>query len=460
MSMNTRTGLTRRHFIKSNLAAALAASAFPSIIPASALGRDGATAPSERVAVGCIGVGERGSGVMGHFLQQNSCQVTAVCDVKQDVLDKAKAAADKRYENKDCQTYGDFRQLLARKDLDAVLIASTDNWHVLHALAAVEAGKDLYVEKPLGLTLAEDQALRKAVHARKRVFQFGTQQRSDRKFWLACELVRNGCIGKLKHINAWAPGSRPGGSTKQVPPPATLNYDFWLGPAAARPYTEDLTAWQLSKKTWWFISDFALGWIAGWGIHPMDIALWGAGDLTSGNVDISGKGRFPTVGACNTATTWDVDFAFERGLTMKFVGAPYGAPDEPFAHHDEWTARYGEINDHGTAFEGSDGWVLVDREHIKMSPESLLDLNPDSLKTKLVRSSDHVGGFLNAVKTRGQTVCPIDEAVLSDAFCHVADIALRLNRKVTYDTQAERFLKDDEANQRLKLRSMRAPWKI
>ncbi|MEI8042831.1 MAG: Gfo/Idh/MocA family oxidoreductase [Verrucomicrobiota bacterium] len=458
--MNTSTGLTRRHFIRSNLAAALAASAFPSIIPASALGRGGAAPPSERVAVGCIGVGERGHVVMTHFLQQQSCQVTAVCDVKQDALDKAKAAVDSRYRNQDCQTYGDFRQLVARKDTDAVLIASTDHWHVLHALAAIAAGKDVYVEKPLGFALAEDQALRQAVHAQKRVFQFGTQQRSDRKFRLACELVRNGCIGKLKHINLWAPGSRPGGSTRPVPPPATLNYDSWLGPAAFRPYTEDLAAWDLRRKTWWFISDFALGWIAGWGIHPMDIALWGAGDLAGGNVEIAGKGRFPTEGACNTATTWDVDFTFERGLTMKFVGAPNGAPGEPFAHKEEWTQRYGNINGHGTAFEGSDGWVLVDRAHIQMQPESLIDLNPDSFKTKLVRSTDHVGSFLAAVKARAHTVSPIEEAVLADAFCHVADIALRLNRKLTYDVKAEHFRKDDAANQRLKLRPMRAPWKI
>jgi predicted dehydrogenase len=168
------TKLTRRHFIKTNLAAAFAASAFPSIIPSLALGKDGAVSPNERVAVGCIGVGERGRDVMQHFLQQKSCQLIAVCDVKQDALGKAKAAVDSHYQNRACQTYADFRELVARKDIDAVLIASNDHWHVLHALAAVNAGKDVYVEKPLGFTLAESQALRKAVRARKRVFQLGT----------------------------------------------------------------------------------------------------------------------------------------------------------------------------------------------------------------------------------------------------------------------------------------------
>ena len=212
-------------------------------------------------------------------MNHKECRIVAICDVKTDALEKTKGRVDGQYQNQDCKTYKDFRQIVARKDIDAFVVASTDHWHVLHALAAVRAGKDVYVEKPLGLSLEEDQALRKEVQQRGRIFQFGTQQRSDRKFRVACELVRNGHIGKLKHINIWAPGSKPGGSTRQVPPPPTLDYDFWLGPAPMKPYTENLTAWEIWNKTWWFISDYALGWIAGWGIHPMDIALWGAGDL-------------------------------------------------------------------------------------------------------------------------------------------------------------------------------------
>jgi predicted dehydrogenase len=388
--------------------------------------------------------------------------VVALCDVKQDVLAQAKTMVDGIYQNKDCLVFGDFRELIARKDMDAVMIASTDNWHVLHALAAVRAGKDIYVEKPLGLRLAEDQALRREVNKHRRVFQFGTQQRSDRVFRLACELVRNGHIGQLKHVNIWAPGSTLGGSTKPVPPPTTLDYDFWLGPAAFRPYTEDLTAFDSTKKTWWFNADFALGFIAGWGIHPLDIALWGASEQAGGTVEIEGKGNFPTDGACNTATTWDIDFQFKTGLTMRFVGVPNNSPTEKFLQEAEWAQRYRKITSHGTAFEGTTGWIQVSREGITTHPDSLADLEIEAhqFPTKLVHSSDHVLSFLDAVKSRQATVSPIDAAVQSDAFCHVADIAIRLRRRLRYDGKAEKFIGDKEGNQHLHLRSMRAPWRI
>lgn len=388
---------------------------------------------------------------MSHFLNQSDCRIVAVCDVKKDAMARAKELVDQHYKNQDCAAIHDFRELLARSDIDAVLIASTDNWHVLHALAAVRAGKDLYVEKPLALSFGEDQLLRDEVLKRGRVFQFGTQQRSDRKFRVACELIRNGYIGKLKHINVWSPASASGGSTKEVPPPPTLDYDFWLGPARFRPHTENLT----QNSTWWYVSDFALGFIAGWGIHPMDIALWGAGDLASGKVEVGGTGSFPSTGVCDTATDWEVDLDFANGLTMKFVGVGGGK----FAHEKEWRERYGEIESHGTAFEGSAGWVHVNRSRISMKPESLVDIGPETFKTKLVFSSDHVKNFLSAVKTRQPTVSPIESAVLADAFCHVPNIALRLQRKLTYAVKAEKFIDDSVANKRLALRTLRAPWK-
>lgn len=453
--MNTKPAFTRRQFIKTNLSAALAASAFPTILPASALGRDGTVAPGERVALGVIGSGERGRDVLQGFLNQKQCQAIALCDVKQDALGKAKALVDAKYGNTDCATHADFRELLARKDIDAVLIASPDHWHVLHALAAVRAGKDLYVEKPLGLSLAEDQVLRREVQSRKRIFQFGTQQRSDNKFRLACELVRNGYIGQLKHINIWAPPSGAGGSTKRVPPPANMDYNFWLGPAKYREHTQDLTL----NSNWWFVSDFALGFIAGWGIHPVDIALWGAGDLVSGRVDVSGTGIFPTEGLHDTATAWDIDFQCASGLTMKFASSP-GKGNLTEKLGDAWAARYGKIDSHGTAFEGTEGWINVHRGSITTSKEELLELDPQSFKTKLIRSPDHAGNFLEAVKLRQPTVAPIEDAVKSDAFCHVADIAIRLKRKLRFDTKSETFSEDQEANQRLALRPFRAPWKI
>ena len=453
--MRPNAAFTRRQFLRTNLTMALAATAFPNIIPASALGKDGAVAPSERIGLGVIGVGDRGRDVLGGFLNHQNCQTVAVCDVKQDVLAKGKALVDARYGNTACATYRDFRELLARPDLDAVLIASPDHWHVLHALAAVRAGKDLYVEKPLGLSLAEGQMLRIEVNKHQRIFQFGTQQRSDNKFRLACELVRNGAIGKLKHINVWAPPSGAGGATKQVPPPANMDYNFWLGPAKYREHTEDLTL----NSNWWFVSDFALGFIAGWGIHPVDIALWGAGDLAAGQVDVSGTGIFPTEGLHDTATAWDIDFQFATGLKMKFASSP-GKGNLTEKLGEAWAARYGKIDSHGTAFEGTEGWINVHRGSIVTHKEELLELDQQAFKTKLIHSQDHAANFLAAIKSRQTTVAPIEDAVKSDAFCHVADIAIRLKRKLHYDTKAETFADDHQANQRLTLRPFRAPWKL
>jgi predicted dehydrogenase len=442
------------------------AAAFPTIIPASAIGKDGAAAPSNRVAVGVIGCGPQGRGDMGSFLNQKDCQVVAVCDVKTDQLEPARTAVNSRYENQDCRTYHDFHELLARKDIDACLIATPDHWHVLAALAAVNAGKDVYVEKPLAVSLEEGQALRAAVRRQKRVFQFGTQQRSSRVFRQACELARNGLLGKLRHINVWAPGSAPGGSREVVSVPPELDYDLWQGPVPFQPYTQDRCSAESTKKTWWFISDYALGFVAGWGIHPLDIALWGAGDLMDGTVTVEGRGNYRFAeGVCDTASIWEVDYQFASGLTVKFVGVPNGHNNgadtgEPFLHGEEWKARYGKISSHGTAFEGADGWAEVHRGGINLKPESLLDTTVDLLKIKLPISSNQAGNFIDCVKSRAETVSPIESAVKSDAMCHIADIAMRLGRKLTFDLKNEHFVGDDAANRRLRARPMRKPWKL
>lgn len=455
---------TRRHFLKQTTALGISAAALPAIVPASALGRAGAVAPSNRIVVGCIGQGPQGQGDMHGFLNQKDAQVVAVCDVKTDQLGQARDAINQHYQTKDCATYGDFREVLARKDIDAFLIATPDHWHVLVALAAVRAGKDIYLEKPMGLSLTEDWELRKAVHHHKRVFQFGTQQRSSRLFRLACELVRNGRIGKLKQINVWAPGSAPGGSTKEIPVPPNINYDLWLGPAPFKPYTQDLCTDVSDKKTWWFKSDYALGFIAGWGIHPLDIAAWGA-DLFTGPMEIEGRGTFYCEGACDTATVWDINLKLDSGVTMKYVGVPNGSNRglptcDTWPQADEWKSRYRRIDSHGTAFEGTDGWVHIDRTGINLQPENLIDENPDSFKVKLTKSPDHARNFLDCIKSRADTVCHIDEAVRSDTLCHITEIAIRLNRKVVWDPQKERFLGDEEANLRLRARKMRAPWHL
>jgi predicted dehydrogenase len=402
---------------------------------------------------------------MSNFLHLKNAQVVAVCDVKQDQLRAAQKAVNDHYKNSDCAAFADFRQVLERKDIDACLIATPDHWHVPLALQAVRSGKDIYLEKPMGLTMEENWALRKECVKRNAIFQFGTQQRSTRIFRLACELVRNGYIGSLKHINVWAPGSAPGGSNKVVPPPAGLDYDRWLGPAPSKPHTENLCSDDSGAKTWWFKSEYALGFIAGWGIHPIDIAAWGAGDLFRGPIGIEGRGTFYGEGACDTATVWNIDFTFGSGVSMKFVGVPNGGNQglgtcDKWLQEEEWKSRYRRITSHGTAFEGTGGWVHVDRDGINLQPENLIDQDPAKFSVKLASSSNHAGNFVDSVLSRKPTVCPIEESVFSDSLCHLSELAIRLNTKLTWDPDKEKFVDSQQANLRLRARKPRAPWTL
>ena len=432
--------------MKKTVGMAAGAVGFPYIIRPSALGKAGEVAASKRITVGCVGVGPQGSAVMGNFLAQKDVRVVAVSDVKSNVREAAQNSVNKYYQDTGCAAYNDFRELIGRDDIDVVLVATCDHWHVLVALAAVKAGKDVYVEKPLGISLEQDQALRAAVHRHGRVFQFGTQQRSSRDFRFACELVRNGRIGKLHTINVWSPGSESGGSPKPVPAPEWLDYNMWLGPAPFTPYTED----RCSNKLWWFISDYAIGFIAGWGIHPIDIALWGGGDKLSGPIEIEGKGTWPTKGVCDTAMNWNVVCKYGSGITLNFTGFPFP---------EEWQKRYGRTTSHGTAFEGTEGWVHVDREGINAHPKELLSTQFGPSDIRLYESNNHVRNLLDCVKSRAATICPVDEAVRGDAICQISDIAIRLEQKLNWDPVKERFVNNDAANRRL-TRVMRSPWTL
>jgi len=382
---------------------------------------------------------------MANFLNLKDVQVVAVCDVKATRREAARNRVDSHYNSKGCVEYSDFRELFARDDIDAVLDATTDHWHVLTALAAVRAGKDVYLEKPMGLSLAEDQALRAACHRHGAVFQFGTQQRSDRKFRQACELALNEQIGKLHTINVLSPASVAGGSLKRAPVPPWLDYEMWLGPAPYAPYTED----RCSNKLWWFHSDYALGWIAGWGVHPLDIALWGGGKAMECGLELAGEGTFPEEGFCDTATQWRIVMRYDSGLIVNYAGGP-----QP----PEWRQRYGR-DSHGIGFEGTNGWVHVNRSRIVADPPSLLEsvLGPNEIH--LYESNHHQGNFIECVKSRRQTVCPIDTAVQADILCHLSDIAIRMRRKIRWDPVKEEIVGDAEAARRL-TRSMRSPWHL
>ncbi len=415
---------TRRGFLKGAVAVAA-----PYIIPASAFGAN------ERVAVGCIGVGPRGTSVMKGFLDDGRTRVVAVCDVNKLRREDVAKRLNQHYGDKGCKPYNDFRELLNRPDIDVVSIASTDHWHVLHALYAARAGKDMYVEKPLGLNVVEGRALRDAVQRYDRVFQFGTQQRSSWNFRFACELVRNGRIGRLHTMRVGAPPSHAAGNYPAMPVPDWLDYDMWLGPAPWAPYTEN----RIVNNFWWHISDYAVGFVAGWGIHHVDIAQWGNGTDRSGPIEVEGAGSYPRDGMCDCATSWNVELTYANGVKMDYKDNNHNAQ--------------------GVRFEGSDGWVYVKRGYIEAEPKSLLKTVIGPGEVHLYKSKNHVGNFVDCVINRKKTVCPIEVAVRSDTICYLSDIAMRLRKKLRWDPACERFVDDPEADRMLS-RAMRGPWRL
>jgi len=414
---------SRRGFLRGAIAAG-AAVACPQIIPASALGKEGNEAASERVTIGLIGCGGRGSGVFGGLIGAGG-QPVAVSDAWEDRRERWAQRAK-------CKAYADFREMLARDDLDAVCIGSTDCWHVHHTVAAAKAGKDAYTEKPLGVSIQEDLICGQVVRRYDRKFQYGTQQRSSGHCRYGCELVRSGYVGEIKEILVVAPDSAPGGSNKRQPVPEALDYDMWLGPAPWRPYCGQATG----GGNWWHDYDYAIGFIAGWGAHPLDILQWGYDTHKTGPWEVEGKATIPIQGRNNVVMKWDVNINFANGVKMKFIpGGDY------------------------TKFVGTEGWIGIRRGGIQADPPSLLKikLKPDDVH--LPQSNNHGGNFLNAVKTREDPVSNIEDAVHSDIVSHVSDIAIRLGRKVVWDPAKEQFIGDEQANRKM-TRAWREPWRL
>ncbi len=376
---------------------------------------------------------------MRNFIHLSDSQVVAVCDVKQPNREGAQKFVDDHYGKKVCAAYTDFRELCGRSDIDAVVVASTDHWHVLNALEAVRSGKDVYCEKPLGLSLEQGQVLRREVNRYNRVFQFGTQERSSRNTRFACEMVLSGRVGKIHKITV---ASRYSRSSENYPPmlvPDWLDYNLWLGAAPWAPYTAN----RVNRSHWYHISDYALGWIAGCGIHTIDMATWGNGTQFTGPVEVEGIGEFPRDGLCNCATGWDVNLKFDNGVTMNFTDS--------------------KRNPLGVKFEGPDGWVFVKEEHlggeVDANPKELLrkEIGPDEVHLPV--SNHHQQNFLDCVKTRAGTVAPVEVAVRSDTLCQLSDIAMRLGRKLRWDPEKEELINDAQAT-RMLTRPMRSPWRL
>ncbi len=366
---------------------------------------------------------------MKGFRAKSGCQVVALCDVDAGHLEEARLTAE--LDAGSC--YGDFRRLLARDDIDAVSIATPDHWHVPISIAAVKAGKDVYCEKPLTLTIAGGRALSDEVKRYGRIFQTGSQQRSGQEFRFACELVQNGRIGKLHTIRVGIPGNNrtcpP--SWEPEPVPDGFDYDMWLGPAPWEPYTEQRCHYQFR-----FMLDYSGGQMTNWGAHYLDIAQWGNVADDTGPVEISGRGEFPESGLFTTATKVDIEYTYANGVKLLLT-----------------------TGSGSTRFEGSEGWIHVTRGKIEAEPESILTTKIGPEEIHLYNSNDHKQDFLDCIKSRKDPIATAEIGHRSSTVCHLGNIAMLLGRKLKWDPQQERFTNDSAAN-RMVARAYRAPWRL
>jgi predicted dehydrogenase len=456
---------TRRAFLRvSGLAGA--AIGMPTIIPARVLGTE---APGNKINILQIGCGRIGRDMdMPGILRQGAARMVAVCDLDALRVADAKEMVEGHYQKNNIAlkvaTYGDYREALQHPDIDAVVVSTPDFWHAEPVIAAVMAGKDIYVQKPLSLTLAEGRAVSDAVRGHKRMFQIGSQQRSGAQFRIACEMVRSGRIGKLHTVKIGLPTDPSGGSTQEIAVPGNLDYAMWLGATPLAPYTKDrvhaqgpdLKTRYGERPGWLRIEDYCLGMITGWGSHHMDIAHWGMDAELTGPVSIEGKAEFPTSGLWNVHGAYHVEAQYANGVT---VVIDHKLPN-------------------GVRFEGSDGWIFVTRgaERVTASDpipkgaaaKALVASNPDILTTPLgpndtrlheSPNNDHHLDWITSIQTRKPAVTTAEVAHRSTSACIIAWIAMKLGRKLAWNPEHEEFTGDATANA-MRSRPQRSPYGI
>lgn len=428
---STKTGLTRRHF----LGAAAAGLAAPLILPARAHGAN------ERITLGLIGSGSRGIQVLKDgFIGNEQVQVVAVCDVQQERRERAAKLVDEFYGTEGCAAYNDFREVIGREDIDVVMIMPQDHWHAVIATMAAEAKKDMYCEKPLGVSVQQCQAIREAVRRNNVVFQTGTQQRSDKNFRLACDLARSGLLGDIHTVEVAAPGPsyqpKYAGPYDPQPVPPGLDYEMFVGPAPMKPYNPGRLEW----PDWYLIWDFCAGFIVNWGVHHLDIALWGCPRLITQPFELTCTADYRNNGFTDNVNGWQAEFVYPDGLRMLYsdTGHPY---------------------EQGCCFRGDKGWVHVNRKGIKSDPESLLTAQIPEGENRVQVSEHHQFDFIDSVKSRRDPVAPVEGGCHASYMGMLADISARLKRKVVWDPVTEKFQDDGEATQML-VRPLRAPWQL
>jgi predicted dehydrogenase len=421
------------HTRRSLLAGLLAAGTAPLIVRARVLGLGGGVAPSNQITLGVLGTGKQGQVNLKAFLNHADARITALCDVNERHLKTARGilAAHPGAGDGHVRSYTDFQELHQDISIDAVVMALPVHWHSIPAAEAVLHGKHLYHEKPMAMSFAEAAHVRAAVRQEGVVFQFGTQQRSDLKFRWACELARNGRLGKLIEIQVGVEGGLQTETFPAQAAPQYVDWDRWTGPAPETPFHPA----KLDRKFHENISNFSLGMISCWGIHHLDIAQWGNGTDDTGPVSVEGTGTYPTGGTCDAVLSWKIRYEYSHAAPITF-------------------ASQGKEITHGVKFIGESGWVQVVRNNIWASDPSLLadpQNKAGTMPLALPVSTDHSRNFLDAIK---------GGSVRSDTLCQLAAAALKARRKLSWDPAAENFGADTKANSLLAARPFRGPWKL
>jgi predicted dehydrogenase len=424
------------------MAGVLATATAPVFVPSSVLGKDGAVSPSNKITLGCIGLGMQGVPNMQSFLGQPDTKVVVVCDTDKQRLEKGKGIVDTHYNNKDCRSTGDFQEVCTASDVDCLSLALPDHWHAIPAVLGAKSGKDIYGEKPLAHTIKEGRAICDAVKKYGRIWQTGSWQRSTGNFRQAVELVLNGRIGKIKHVEVGLPSGHTDfggtkGQEKFGEPPAHLDYERWLGPAPWAPYAPARI-----HANWRWILDYGGGQLTDWIGHHNDIAHWGMGADYTGPTDIEPVSwEYPKDGLWNTAGRFRINCTYASGITTTIAGG----------HND--------IRG-GTKWIGENGqWVWVDRGGIDANPKELLKEDNAPKEINLLRSPGHHRNFLDCVKSRQQTLTPAEVAHRSMSPGCLGQIAMLLGRKLKWDPEKEQVI-GDEAASRMLGATLREPWTL
>ena len=448
-------GISRRNFIQRSVKGAIGAAILPTVL-GSCSNWKGA---NDRIIVGHIGVGDRGTGeLMTYFLPLREAMNIAVCDTFKERRESVANRINQFYKennftSEQCKSYLNMDELLERKDIDAVHIMTPDHWHVLAAIKAARAGKHIMLAKPLGLSFPQNLILAKELKANNVKFHYGTQQRSFKHMQLGYDLIRAGAIGEIGRADVWAPG--PGGTSpvcNEVPVPAGFDFERWSGPAPLRPYCPE----RVTNIGSWYTYYYSIGFLAGWGAHPLDILVWIVKDKVNGNYSCDATGKYWAPGGLyDNIQSWDANLKYQNGFEVHF--ASHDVAGTKMLDHRELKES------DGTTFYGTKGWISLSRASAQSDiPEINKKLNnfPKNKEGWIDSENNTMGSrFLSVVRGKEAELCPLDEAMISDTISHMGDIAIRTGRKITWDPQKGEVVGDMDAN-KLYTREMRPPYHV